>query len=361
MSRIATDWVWRQEIKPATLKLILLAVADRADEQHRCFPSIERLVADTGLNRKTVLTGLNSLTESGLIIDTGERRGKTGRVKVYQMTIGNETVPKAEPLNSTEIGMVPKTESSRKRNHPEIGRETVPKAEPLNSTEIGMVPKTESSRKRNHPEIGRETVPKAEPLNSTEIGMVPKTESSRKRNHPEIGRETVPKSGRLNSTEIGTQNHPYINHPYNHTPLPPTGVSPHGGNDAKSTRGKKAHSSAIHPRAAPQPKGAHPLPRDWLPSPQLVDWAREKQLALDLAYHTEAFCDYWWGCGKKKSDWDATWRNWMRRENEKSGGRNEIDQGYRRNPTPVERVRAANARREQEKAAANRTIEGTIS
>ncbi len=139
-----------------------------------------------------------------------------------------------------------------------------------------------------------------------------------------------------------------------------TPLTPQGGNDAKSTRGEKPHSSAIHPRAAPQPKGAHPLPRDWLPSPQLVDWAREKQLALDLAYHTEAFCDYWRDRRTKKIDWDASWRIWMRRENEKSGGRNAGNRGYRRNPTPVERVRAANVRREREKAAANRTIDGTI-
>jgi hypothetical protein len=51
----ATRWAWLQQIAgPPGVKLVLLSLADRADEYHRCYPSIARLVKDTGMHRDTV-------------------------------------------------------------------------------------------------------------------------------------------------------------------------------------------------------------------------------------------------------------------------------------------------------------------
>lgn len=74
MSRHATDWAWETDPGSSSLKLILLSMADRADEYNLCYPSIERLVKDTCLNKKTVQAGLISLMKMGLISDTGERK-----------------------------------------------------------------------------------------------------------------------------------------------------------------------------------------------------------------------------------------------------------------------------------------------
>lgn len=101
MSRKATDWAWSIDVKPATLKLILLSMADRADEIHQCFPSIDRLVKDTGLNKKTVQKGLLDMIDAGIISDTGKRRGPTGRVRVFQLNLDFKS-------NEPEIGNVPK-------------------------------------------------------------------------------------------------------------------------------------------------------------------------------------------------------------------------------------------------------------
>ena len=66
MSRHATDWAWETDPGSSSLKLILLSMADRADEYNLCYPSIERLVKDTCLNKKTVQAGLISLMKMGL-------------------------------------------------------------------------------------------------------------------------------------------------------------------------------------------------------------------------------------------------------------------------------------------------------
>lgn len=112
MSRHATDWAWETDPGSSSLKLILLSMADRADEYNLCYPSIERLVKDTCLNKKTVQAGLISLMKMGLISDTGERKGATKRVRVFSLNItknGNVTengnIPKNGMLNDPKNGI----------------------------------------------------------------------------------------------------------------------------------------------------------------------------------------------------------------------------------------------------------------
>ncbi|SPL71953.1 helix-turn-helix domain-containing protein [Acinetobacter stercoris] len=126
MSLDASKWAWEVRIpvkkggalKPLK-KLVLLSLADRACEQHCAYPSMTRLVEDTEMDRKTVLKIIDELIEDGLIIDTGERKGKTKQVKVYQLVgvNGRETVPTMAPLKaentdlkSTNSGTVPTME-----------------------------------------------------------------------------------------------------------------------------------------------------------------------------------------------------------------------------------------------------------
>ncbi|MBQ4836064.1 helix-turn-helix domain-containing protein [Pseudoalteromonas luteoviolacea] len=85
MSRAATDWAWKQSLGSSSLKLLLLAFADRADEDFCCFPSISRLVKDTDLNQKTVGSNIKKLEALGVIEDTGKRKGSTGKVKIYRL------------------------------------------------------------------------------------------------------------------------------------------------------------------------------------------------------------------------------------------------------------------------------------
>lgn len=100
MSRAATDWAWGLEIK-ASQKLLMLSLADRADELHCCYPSIQRLVKDTGMDRKTIGKWINQMIEDGFISDTGERKGKTKQVRVLRLNI---EVKESQKRNSTKFG-----------------------------------------------------------------------------------------------------------------------------------------------------------------------------------------------------------------------------------------------------------------
>lgn len=48
-------------------------------------------------------------------------------------------------------------------------------------------------------------------------------------------------------------------------------------------------------------------------SSEMRAWAGDKVPGLDIDAQHEMFVDYWKAHGKKMLDWQATWRNWMRR------------------------------------------------
>lgn len=147
MSLDATNWAWRIKfpdrkggsLKPLK-KLVLLSLADRAGEDHTCYPSMQRLEQDTGLDRKTILKIISELLADHLIRDTGERKGVTKRVKVYKLlgVTGRETVPTTEPFNSQKAPeTVPSMEQSQQWNDSNNGMLNSPNSGTLNSPNNG--------------------------------------------------------------------------------------------------------------------------------------------------------------------------------------------------------------------------------
>lgn len=116
MSIDATNWAWNVSVKSSAQRLILLSLADRAGEDHRCYPSNKRLAEDTVLNLKTVQKVVNELIELGLIFDTGERKGHTKQVRVLQLIGVN-----SRENNKPNLGVV---KQPQKRNDTEIGNDT---------------------------------------------------------------------------------------------------------------------------------------------------------------------------------------------------------------------------------------------
>lgn len=126
MSIDATKWAWSAPVESASQRVVLLALADRAGEEHTCWPSTTRVQKDTCLDLKTVKATITRLIEIGLLADTGERKGSTGRVRVLRL-IG---VSGREEMN-------PKTESFQKRNDSENGSLNEPKNGTMNRPKNG--------------------------------------------------------------------------------------------------------------------------------------------------------------------------------------------------------------------------------
>lgn len=71
--------VMRRDDIPASAKLVYVALANRHNQETgRCDPSVDRIMADTGMSRRAVIYGLRSLEKSGQI-STVHRKQRTGR------------------------------------------------------------------------------------------------------------------------------------------------------------------------------------------------------------------------------------------------------------------------------------------
>ena len=107
MSVNATRFAWECDLSKTTKRsakrLVLLALADRANKENTCFPSIARVVKDTGMDRKTVMNTINDLIEIGLVLDTGERKGGTNQVRVIKINVDkNESYTQEDQESSNE-------------------------------------------------------------------------------------------------------------------------------------------------------------------------------------------------------------------------------------------------------------------
>lgn len=94
MSVNAARFAWECDLSKTTKRsakrLVLLALADRANKENTCFPSIARVVKDTGMDRKTVMNTINDLITLGLVSDTGERKGGTNQVRVLKINVDKQ-------------------------------------------------------------------------------------------------------------------------------------------------------------------------------------------------------------------------------------------------------------------------------
>ena len=107
MSIYALSWCFKQQIRPSWVKFTLVALADCADGNDLCWPSIEHICATTSQDRKTVIKALNRLVDLGFLKDIGDRKGRTKQIKVYLiknpadgMVGATQTVPSTDG-NST--------------------------------------------------------------------------------------------------------------------------------------------------------------------------------------------------------------------------------------------------------------------
>lgn len=136
MSVEAITWALRQPVEASSAKFVLVVLANCASaDGGLAYPSVAYLAESTGQDRKTVVTNLKRLVESGLIEDTGDRAGRTRQVIVYRLRCDSplfESTPKTEPLQAAQRN--PKPEQFQNRNssvsslkQSRFSPETVPK------------------------------------------------------------------------------------------------------------------------------------------------------------------------------------------------------------------------------------------
>lgn len=84
-------------------KLLLFALASRADQAGRCWPSVSRVCRDTGLSRRAVQIHLKHLTTRGVVV----REDRHGRSNVYRLRFDSLCDTSSAPLVQGNAGPRP--------------------------------------------------------------------------------------------------------------------------------------------------------------------------------------------------------------------------------------------------------------
>lgn len=89
-----------KNLTPAT-RLVLISLADRANQNGTCFPSIENIAERCELGRSTVIAAINNLVKQGLVRRI--KRGKVGTSTTYELLF-NPTSSKPNATSKHDAG-----------------------------------------------------------------------------------------------------------------------------------------------------------------------------------------------------------------------------------------------------------------
>jgi hypothetical protein len=109
--------------------------------------------------------------------------------------------------------------------------------------------------------------------------------------------------------------------------------------------------SGVAPRSdeRPTPKQGTRLPEDFTVTEGMVRWASENAPLVSIPESTARFIDYWRGVSGSKGrklDWEATWRNWLRKDQDDQSARQQRP-GYRNQNQIMHDMRAKALQRTQ--------------
>ena len=107
MSLTAIRWAWQQ--KALKSKLVLMALADYADDKGECFPSQKKLAKKCELSRSTINVHLQYLVSAGLIsIENRSNSQGRRRASLYRLAL-NQSPEFGLPMSEFRMEVGPKS------------------------------------------------------------------------------------------------------------------------------------------------------------------------------------------------------------------------------------------------------------
>ncbi|HEY7823361.1 MAG TPA: helix-turn-helix domain-containing protein, partial [Acidimicrobiia bacterium] len=137
MSLEAMNWAWEQPVAKSTNKLVLLALADHANADGECWPSMKRIAERSDISPRQVSRAINELVELGLVEKASRRRhGGQYRGWDYRVIVQRTPASSGRPLPVTSGHGRPSPADTGVRSEPSENRKEEPLAErpPQSST-----------------------------------------------------------------------------------------------------------------------------------------------------------------------------------------------------------------------------------
>lgn len=87
----AMNWAWGIELPPA-MKLVLLKLADRANDDGECWPGMDVVAQACGVSKASMIRYIQKMEEMGLVM-VSKRKGDDGRQQTNVYTLNMEWEP----------------------------------------------------------------------------------------------------------------------------------------------------------------------------------------------------------------------------------------------------------------------------
>ena len=135
MSMQALRWAWQQETRSPGERLVILFLADSANKDRACWPSVAVMKKQTGIGLRQIKDALRGLKERGLIAPMGRK----GRRIIYHVLCTSGTTTRVRQRNQYVGNNLPRKVHQRnhdlvhQRNHyvsPPTEGETKPQYKP---------------------------------------------------------------------------------------------------------------------------------------------------------------------------------------------------------------------------------------
>lgn len=131
MSIEALNWAWEQSCPNPTAKLVLMALADHANGDGECWPSMKRVAEITGVSARQISTHIKDLEALGYVTKA-DRRRRDGQYR------GWDYVVNFQRKSATSGSVLPVTSGSGASSPAEVGFRSEPpvnhQVEPLAAT-----------------------------------------------------------------------------------------------------------------------------------------------------------------------------------------------------------------------------------
>jgi DNA-binding transcriptional ArsR family regulator len=145
VSIAALNWAWSQECPNASAKLVLLALADKANEDGECWPGMDTVADMAGVSTRQVSTHLANLEDAGLIVRKRRRSraGRLGRYTFHLNLTSGSTLPVDQEKSTSGSAPPVEADDQWKPDVPTTGS-------PASSTTGSLLPVKEQPPKSNH-------------------------------------------------------------------------------------------------------------------------------------------------------------------------------------------------------------------
>lgn len=148
---------WKIQGLSITQKVVLLSLADNANDQGECYPSIAQIVGRTGASERTVQAAIRALEGLGYV----RSMSRLGTSTIYMLTLDKEA---SAVIHSPRKSRTPAESAPPQISHHTPAEDTPPPPQQMHPTPANAAPKPSINRQLNRHGTVKEARKRATPI-----------------------------------------------------------------------------------------------------------------------------------------------------------------------------------------------------